>query len=236
MEETVQDFWQMVWQENSRLIVMVTKEVERGRVKCFRYWPDPEVNEEFIYGRLTVKNVKEKKNADYIYREISLRLEKTNEDADGTAWDAIERRIFHFQILSWEDSDACPVESVLRFLNAVSECERREITPDQGPPIVHCSAGIGRTGTYLALDILINRIKQKGPQCVCDVQRTVRMLREQRATMVQTEAQYRFIFYVISAFMRAYRAQHQFKLNDDGNHHSQRKMTTTISPKTRTPT
>uniref|UniRef100_A0A914LMW4 protein-tyrosine-phosphatase n=1 Tax=Meloidogyne incognita TaxID=6306 RepID=A0A914LMW4_MELIC len=129
-----------------------------------------------------------------------------------------QKLIYHFQILSWEDNDACPVESVLNFLDAVNECEKNEIGGVKnkinkkskiGPTIVHCSAGIGRTGTFLALDIIINRIKQKGPKCVCDVQRTVKMLREQRATMVQTEAQYRFIFHVISAFMRGYRSQFQ---------------------------
>ncbi|CAK5025046.1 unnamed protein product [Meloidogyne enterolobii] len=129
-----------------------------------------------------------------------------------------QKLIYHFQILSWEDNDACPVESVLNFLDAVNECEKNEIGEVKnkmnkkskiGPTIVHCSAGIGRTGTFLALDIIINRIKQKGPKCVCDVQRTVKMLREQRATMVQTEAQYRFIFHVISAFMRGYRSQFQ---------------------------
>uniref|UniRef100_A0A915N1E0 protein-tyrosine-phosphatase n=1 Tax=Meloidogyne javanica TaxID=6303 RepID=A0A915N1E0_MELJA len=185
LEETVSDFWQMVWQENSLLIVMVTKEVERGRVKCYRYWPD--LDEEFTYGNLIVKTIEETKSDDYM------------------------RRV-------WEDNDACPVESVLNFLDAVNECEKNEIGGVKnkmnkkskiGPTIVHCSAGIGRTGTFLALDIIINRIKQKGPKCVCDVQRTVKMLREQRATMVQTEAQYRFIFHVISAFMRAYRSQFQ---------------------------
>ncbi|KAL7073209.1 hypothetical protein ACQ4LE_007513 [Meloidogyne hapla] len=245
LEETVSDFWQMVWQENSLLIVMVTKEVERGRVKCYRYWPD--LDEEFIYGNLIVKTVEENKNDDYMRRVFVLKRKnnenKTSEAKDGNNKNKSlpplsstssceekeeskeedlkeeERLIYHFQILSWEDNDACPVESVLNFLDAVNECEKNEIGGNKnkidkkakiGPIIVHCSAGIGRTGTFLALDILINRIKQKGPKCVCDVQRTVRMLREQRATMVQTEAQYRFIFYVISAFMRAYRTQFQF--------------------------
>jgi protein tyrosine phosphatase len=63
----------MVWQENSRLIVMVTKEVERGRVKCFRYWPD--LDEEQIYGALAVKTVKEQANEDFISRQFQLRLQ-----------------------------------------------------------------------------------------------------------------------------------------------------------------
>uniref|UniRef100_A0A915LMA6 protein-tyrosine-phosphatase n=2 Tax=Meloidogyne javanica TaxID=6303 RepID=A0A915LMA6_MELJA len=184
LEETVSDFWQMVWQENSLLIVMVTKEVERGR---------------------------ETKSDDYMRRVFVLKRKKGENKANNEAKTAASSA-------AWEDNDACPVESVLNFLDAVNECEKNEIGAVKnkmnkkskiGPTIVHCSAGIGRTGTFLALDIIINRIKQKGPKCVCDVQRTVKMLREQRATMVQTEAQYRFIFHVISAFMRAYRSQFQ---------------------------
>nr|CAD2182396.1 unnamed protein product [Meloidogyne enterolobii] len=238
LEETVSDFWQMVWQENSLLIVMVTKEVERGRVKCYRYWPD--LDEEFIYGNLIVKTIEETKSDDYMRRVFVLKRKKgenkVNNEAKTPASSTSsckedqeeihqkdekeeeQKLIYHFQILSWEDNDACPVESVLNFLDAVNECEKNEIggvmnkmnkKSKIGPTIVHCSAGIGRTGTFLALDIIINRIKQKGPKCVCDVQRTVKMLREQRATMVQTEAQYRFIFHVISAFMRGYRSQFQ---------------------------
>nr|CAD2156085.1 unnamed protein product [Meloidogyne enterolobii] len=238
LEETVSDFWQMVWQENSLLIVMVTKEVERGRVKCYRYWPD--LDEEFNYGNLIVKTIEETKSDDYMRRVFVLKRKKDENKANNEAKTAAssaasckeeqeeihqkdekeeeQKLIYHFQILSWEDNDACPVESVLNFLDAVNECEKNEIGGVKnkmnkkskiGPTIVHCSAGIGRTGTFLALDIIINRIKQKGPKCVCDVQRTVKMLREQRATMVQTEAQYRFIFHVISAFMRAYRSQFQ---------------------------
>uniref|UniRef100_A0A914HJR1 protein-tyrosine-phosphatase n=1 Tax=Globodera rostochiensis TaxID=31243 RepID=A0A914HJR1_GLORO len=201
LEETVNDFWQMVWQEESRLIVMVTKEVERGRVKCFRYWPDFE--EQKVYGikRLSVKSLQEQTTGDYVHR-LFLLCAAENEDSGPS------RLVHHFQILGWEDNESCPVGSVLRFLDSVNDCVLKEQIGEQGPAVVHCSAGIGRTGTYIALDILTNCIRRNGPQCVCDVQKTVRMLREQRATMVQTEAQYRFIYYVISAFMKSYRNIH----------------------------
>ncbi|CAK5116651.1 unnamed protein product [Meloidogyne enterolobii] len=195
------------------------------QVKCYRYWPD--LDEEFIYGNLIVKTIEETKSDDYMRRVFVLKRKKDENKANEAKTAASstasckeeqeeicqkddkeeQKLIYHFQILSWEDNDACPVESVLNFLDAVNECEKNEIggvmnkmnkKSKIGPTIVHCSAGIGRTGTFLALDIIINRIKQK-----------VKMLREQRATMVQTEAQYRFIFHVISAFMRGYRSQFQ---------------------------
>uniref|UniRef100_A0A183BII3 protein-tyrosine-phosphatase n=1 Tax=Globodera pallida TaxID=36090 RepID=A0A183BII3_GLOPA len=158
LEETVNDFWQMVWQEESRLIVMVTKEIERGRVKCFRYWPDLE--EQKVYGikRLSVKSLQEQTTGDYVHRLFSLSAAE-NEDSGPS------RLVHHFQILGWEDNESCP--------NKLANMAQQ---------------------LFIA-----------GPQCVCDVQKTVRMLREQRATMVQTEAQYRFIYYVISAFMKSYR-------------------------------
>ncbi|KAL3101315.1 hypothetical protein niasHT_028071 [Heterodera trifolii] len=195
LEETVTDFWQMIWQEETRLIVMVTKEIERGRVKCFRYWPDLDGQKNYGTTDLTVKALQENTTDDYVHRLFSLSVEGSD----------LSRIVHHFQILGWEDNESCPVGSVLRFLHSVNECVQREQIDTDGPTVVHCSAGIGRTGTYIALDILTNCILLKGPQCVCDVQKTVRMLREQRATMVQTEAQYRFIYYVISAFMKSYR-------------------------------
>jgi tyrosine-protein phosphatase non-receptor type 11 len=119
---------------------------------------------------------------------------------------------------------------VLLFLDEVNRKLEETGTgrPQQPPVVVHCSAGIGRTGTFIVLDILLNRIKTVGPHCIIDIPKasqlippplvppkyylflqTVRMLREQRATMVQTEAQYRFIYQAISAYMRLRREHTQ---------------------------
>ncbi|KAI1719472.1 protein-tyrosine phosphatase domain-containing protein [Ditylenchus destructor] len=190
LQETVGDFWHMVWQENSSTIVMITKEVERGRVKCFRYWP--EIDEEQCFSscgeEFLVKMIKELHGDDYTLRTFNLR-HKTRDPVD----------------------NGCPSNSILHFLEEVDRCVETNQTCSTitGPVVVHCSAGIGRTGTFIVLDILMNRIKRIGPHCAIDIPKTVRMLREQRATMVQTEAQYRFIYYAISAYMKLKRLRQQ---------------------------
>jgi len=95
---------------------------------------------------------------------------------------------------------------------------------------VHCSAGIGRTGTFIVLDILINRIKRAGPQCVIDIQKTIRMLREQRTTMVQTEAQYRFIYHAISALLKSMQEKNTGLINQNTNRTSCKNTSSSISP------
>ncbi|KAH7700949.1 Protein-tyrosine phosphatase containing protein [Aphelenchoides avenae] len=200
LQNTIDDFWRMVWQENSRIIVMVTKEVERGRVKCCRYWP--EVGEEQTFGPredLCIRNMHEDEYEDYTARIFQL----TKKGQEGTP-----RKIFHYQFMSWEDN-GCPSDSVLAFLEEVNQCQAERIPEDAGPTVVHCSAGIGRTGTYIVLDILIRQIKRFGPQCSIDIPKTIRMVREQRATMVQTVEQYRFIYHAISSYMKMRRAESQ---------------------------
>uniref|UniRef100_A0A915D6A0 protein-tyrosine-phosphatase n=1 Tax=Ditylenchus dipsaci TaxID=166011 RepID=A0A915D6A0_9BILA len=204
LQETVGDFWHMMWQENSTIIVMITKEVERGRVKCFRYWPD--LNKEQVFSfydeEFVVTTEQEKETEDFTLRTFSLMNKEKGTET---------RRIHHFQFLGWEDN-GCPSDSILHFLDEVNSCVEtsHKTKPTVSSPIVvHCSAGIGRTGTFIVLDMLINRIKKIGPSTPLDITKTVRMLREQRATMVQTEAQYRFIYLAISAFMKLRRAQIQ---------------------------
>uniref|UniRef100_A0A2K5PB82 protein-tyrosine-phosphatase n=1 Tax=Cebus imitator TaxID=2715852 RepID=A0A2K5PB82_CEBIM len=145
LEATVNDFWQMAWQENTRVIVMTTREVEKGR------------------GDLV-------------------------------------REIWHYQYLSWPDHGV-PSEpgGVLSFLDQINQ--RQESLPHAGPIIVHCSAGIGRTGTIIVIDMLMENISTKGLDCDIDIQKTIQMVRAQRSGMVQTEAQYKFIYVAIAQFI-----------------------------------
>ena len=101
----------MVWQEESRLIVMTTKEVERGKTKCARYWPDVEMTEE--YGNFVVTNSSEESSKDYTLR-LFLVKKKDAEESE-------ERQIFHFHFLGWPDHGT-PEDpgSVLNFLHDVN--------------------------------------------------------------------------------------------------------------------
>jgi len=182
------DFWQMVWQEESRLIVMTTKEVERGKTKCARYWPDTvDTSEE--YGPFSLRNTGEESSKDYTLRQFTLsRL--------GEAGETEQRNIFHFHFLGWPDHGT-PEDpgSVLNFLHDVNS--KQESFDSAGPIIVHCSAGIGRTGTFIVIDMIIDQIRTLGLDCEIDIQRTIQMVRSQRSGLVQTEAQYKFVYLAV---------------------------------------
>ncbi|XP_078507638.1 tyrosine-protein phosphatase non-receptor type 6-like [Lissotriton helveticus] len=189
LADTVNEFWQMVWQENSRLIVMITREVEKGRNKCLPYWPDLNSTKEF--GPYLVENVKEHTTIDCTTRLFRLSLLYDEKEV---------RDIWHYQFLSWPDHGV-PGEpgGVLSFLEEINRVQQQE--PSAGPIIVHGSAGIGRTGTIIVIDMLMDMINTTGLDCDIDIQKTIQMVREQRSGMVQTEAQYRFIYMAISQFI-----------------------------------
>ncbi|XP_063606956.1 tyrosine-protein phosphatase non-receptor type 11-like isoform X3 [Penaeus indicus] len=183
LPSTCADFWWMIWQENTRVIVMTTKEVERGKNKCGRYWPEEGASKE--YGRITVRNVSESSNNDYILREFLV-----SKDSQP------ERKIFHYHFTAWPDHGV-PSDPgcVLNFLHDVNK--RQEEITSAGPIVVHCSAGIGRTGTFIVVDMILDQIKRQGLDCEIDIQRTIQMVRSQRSGMVQTEAQYKFVYLAV---------------------------------------
>ncbi|TRY56464.1 hypothetical protein DNTS_008704, partial [Danionella cerebrum] len=190
LASTVNDFWQMVWQENSQLIVMTTREVENGRNKCVPYWPTTE-GESRAVGKYVVTLHSERDATDYRVRVLELAAPHRNETS---------RTIWHFQYLSWPDHGV-PQEpgGVLSFLQQVNN-KQQEISAT-GPTIVHCSAGIGRTGTIVVIDMLIDSIDAKGLDCDIDIQKCIQMVREQRSGMVQTEAQYKFIYLAVLQYI-----------------------------------
>ncbi|EPB79731.1 Protein-tyrosine phosphatase [Ancylostoma ceylanicum] len=194
LPNTLLDFWRMVWQENSRVIVMTTKEMERSRSKCHVYWPA--LREELNLREYVIKTVEEIKvpgdNGLDMFIKRRFMVAKKGMP---------QREVFHLQFIGWPDH-GCPEqpESVLRFLDAVDVACKKAIS-SQGPVIVHCSAGIGRTGTFIVIDILLNQIRHRGSSCPIDIPRTVMKIREQRSRMVQTEAQYVFLYRAISCYV-----------------------------------
>lgn len=192
---TVSDFWRMTWQENSRVIVVTTKEVERGKNKVVKYWPDENTEnkeKEYTFNTVTfrVKFLNESSENDYIKRELLLIRETTDGKIDEP------RKIYQFHFQTWPDYGV-PTDpgSVLNFLHMVNT--QQEAIATAGPIVVHCSAGIGRTGTFIVLDILLNQIKTHGFDCDIDIQKTILMVRSQRSGMVQTEAQYKFVYMAV---------------------------------------
>ncbi|CAM9713524.1 unnamed protein product [Lampetra planeri] len=177
MQETVYDFWRMVWQEKSASIVMVTNLVEVGRVKCYKYWPE----DEQVHGDLTVSLVHTELLAEYVIRTFTV--ERTG------YFEVQEVKQFHFT--GWPDHGVpYYATGLLAFIRRVRSLN----PPEAGPVVVHCSAGAGRTGCFIVIDMMLEMAEG---EAVVDIYNCVRELRAQRVNMVQTEEQYVFIHDVI---------------------------------------
>ncbi|CAL8312664.1 unnamed protein product [Merluccius merluccius] len=171
MQETVFDFWRMIWQENTAAIVMVTNLVEVGRVKCCKYWPD----DTEIYGDMKITLIETQLLSEYVIRTFAVEKRGVHEIR--------EIRQFHFT--GWPDHGV-PYHAT----GLLGFTRRIKTTTSPGPLVVHCSAGAGRTGCFMVVDIMLDMAEREG---VVDIYNCVRELRARRVNMVQTEEQYVFI-------------------------------------------
>ncbi|XP_043932722.1 receptor-type tyrosine-protein phosphatase mu-like [Protopterus annectens] len=176
-KHTINDFWRMVWQEKSSTIVMLTNLTEQRKVKCECYWPEQSKN----YGDITVTLSMTKQAADVIIRTFTV------EKCDCSS--RLEVKQFHYT--SWPDHHV-PIKPIKIFhlLNQVHTCSSNTTQP----LIIHCSAGVGRTGTFIALDYVFEMAKAEGK---INVFQCVQQMREKRTKMVQTKEQYAFIYDVL---------------------------------------
>lgn len=189
MPNTVNEFWKMVWQENTRIIVMTTREEERGRPRCFQYWPSPKENS--TYGYLSIRCTKDDVFADYVLRRLEVEhCQQPN----------LPRIVYQYHFTSWPDHGV-PEDPgrILSFLEEINRCQ--DDIPEAGPIVVHCSAGVGRSGTFIAIDMILNQIDRFGLDTEIDIHRLVKNLREQRTGMVQTETQYKFIYTSVNCYV-----------------------------------
>ncbi|XP_061104311.1 tyrosine-protein phosphatase non-receptor type 3 [Conger conger] len=187
LPHTCGQFWQAVWEQQAHVIVMLTTLTERGRPKCHQYWPDPP--ELRTYGNLQVCCHSEECNLAYVFRELTL----TNVES------GVERTVTHLQYVAWPDHGV--PEDPTDFLDFVSFVRNKR--SDSTPLMVHCSAGIGRTGVLITMETAMELIEKDEPVHPLDI---VRRLRDQRAMMVQTASQYRF---VCEAILRVYQEKKQ---------------------------
>lgn len=176
LPNTAVDFWMMVWEQKSSLIVMLTTQSERGRVKCHQYWPDQ--CDAVKYGKLIVTGHKEELTSSFAYREFKLR----HADKSGD-----ERHIHQMQYMAWPDHGV-PDDSS-DFLSFVLRVRQNRIGMVE-PTIVHCSAGIGRTGVLITMETAVCLIEANQPVYPLDI---VRQMRDQRAMLIQTPRQFRFV-------------------------------------------
>ncbi|UJR36649.1 hypothetical protein I4U23_029366 [Adineta vaga] len=219
---TINDFWHMIQQESVKCIVMITRETEGTKNKCARYWPELHAVKQ--YGTIIVENISETNygppqlmntsarshrvlpsqasvDDDCCYRLRILRI--TTEDR--RTWD-----IFHWQYLAWGDHDIPLITNqrdntqltiLLDFFERITRSSPIGIAMNSSPMIVHCSAGIGRSGATITIDIILNRIRMEGLDIEIDIPNLVKHIRSQRSGLVQTERQYELIYRVVEYFV-----------------------------------
>uniref|UniRef100_A0A5F8HBB5 Receptor-type tyrosine-protein phosphatase S n=1 Tax=Monodelphis domestica TaxID=13616 RepID=A0A5F8HBB5_MONDO len=177
LAETTEDFWRMLWEHNSTIVVMLTKLREMGREKCHQYWP---AERSARYQYFVVDPMAEYNMPQYILREF-----KVTDAPDGQS-----RTVRQFQFTDWPEQGVPKSgEGFIDFIGQVHKT--KEQFGQDGPISVHCSAGVGRTGVFITLSIVLERMRYEG---VVDIFQTVKMLRTQRPAMVQTEDQYQFCY------------------------------------------
>ncbi|XP_025097706.1 receptor-type tyrosine-protein phosphatase kappa-like [Pomacea canaliculata] len=174
-ENTVEDFWRMVWQEHITQIIMLTSLIEDGKTKCFEYWPERDRSQ--TYGPVTVRCVDVQCRANFFIRAFIIQMHASGE----------KREVEQLNFVAWPDHGVPTTTSLLNFWRFAKS---RAPQPLSSPVLVHCTAGVGRTGAFIGLDIAYEHAVSGGDVHVYDV---VKRMREERCTMVQAAEQFVFL-------------------------------------------
>ncbi|XP_032576256.1 tyrosine-protein phosphatase 99A isoform X6 [Drosophila sechellia] len=180
LPDTFDCFWRMIWEQRVAIIVMITNLVERGRRKCDMYWPKDGVE---TYGVIQVKLIEEEVMSTYTVRTLQIKHLKLKKKKQCNT----EKLVYQYHYTNWPDHGT--PDHPLPVLNFVKKSSAAN-PAEAGPIVVHCSAGVGRTGTYIVLDAMLKQIQQKN---IVNVFGFLRHIRVQRNFLVQTEEQYIFL-------------------------------------------
>uniref|UniRef100_A0A4X2M260 Tyrosine-protein phosphatase non-receptor type 13 n=1 Tax=Vombatus ursinus TaxID=29139 RepID=A0A4X2M260_VOMUR len=192
---TVADFWQMIWEQNATVIAMMTQEVEGEKIKCQRYWPDILGKTIMVNDRLRLALVRVQQLTGFIVRALELQDIHTGE----------VRCVSHLNFTAWPDHDTpSQPDDLLMFISYMRHVHK------SGPIVIHCSAGIGRSGTLICIDVVLGLINQDLEFDISDLVRTMRL---QRHGMIQTEDQYIFCYQVVLCVLRRLQIEEEQKNN-----------------------
>ena len=200
--KTVEDFWTMIDEQNSKVIVMLCKEIEGGKKKCANYWNDKEEFKIFKNYAITVVKEKEMKEEEYIIREIKLHKLKEKNSAKN------DKIITQIHFTGWPDKGVPDIKNgnvFEHFIDIIKEVDKKR---GDSPVVVHCSAGVGRTGTFIAIYYLykeiIGQIKENKNEIKFNIFNLVRKIKEMRLNMVQVFEQYKFIYDFVVYILNKY--------------------------------
>ncbi|CAH1243186.1 PTPRA [Branchiostoma lanceolatum] len=194
LAQTVADFWSMIWEWRTCSIVMLTELVEKGRDQCTKYWSDTSNT----YRDVTVELYSLEKHHDYTLRTFHISNCKSKDQSC--------RTVQQFQFHGWPDVGA--PNTAAGMLDLIGQVQKQQQVSGNGPITVHCSSGAGRTGTFIALCTILERVKTEG---ICDVFQTVKALRQQRPHMVQTQDQYNFCYRAVIEYLDSFDMYANFK-------------------------
>ncbi|KAL3867958.1 hypothetical protein ACJMK2_040800, partial [Sinanodonta woodiana] len=182
-EKTLNDFWRMIWQLKATKIVMLTNLTEGSGRKCLQYWPD---EGSVDFGKINVQLIQTDQFSDFIIRTMKIKMNDCLDEGDS-------RLIKQFHFTTWPDKSVPRYSSsMVNFRHKIHTTE--DETNFSGPLVVHCSAGVGRTGTFIAIDILVNQAEAQGS---VNVTSCLESLRNQRVLMIQTLEQFIFVHEVL---------------------------------------
>jgi len=213
LENTTEDFWCMVWEQHSHVIVMLTKEHEKGRTKCSKYWPDLNGNP-LNFQELGLKVEMESEELEPSSSSLirTFRLEKVNSQGSvisssqggvSQLGDNVEiRKVTQLHFVGWPDHGVPDSpEIILNLIKKTNEFQQHYqsefLNGEIGPPIIHCSAGCGRTGTFCTIDSCMSMLPTPNDDGTDLIEYIVNYFREQRRTMVQTLGQFQYCYLAV---------------------------------------
>ena len=195
MENTVKAFWQMVWEQNIHVIAMLTGLQEGGKEKCFRYWPqETGIGNKLKFGEVEVyTKLADSSTSSYITSRLTIRKKDQR------------RQVWHLQYTGWPDH-GCPEDTVgfQCYLEEIESVRRQaQMEGVVTPTLVHCSAGVGRSGVLILSHIMRNCLDLSDQHTLVDS--VLEKLREQRMHMVQTVTQYTFVYNCLVNYLKSAR-------------------------------